>query len=77
MLKSHLEERYRLDSLDPTLSVQDWGLTYAELEPHFARFMQPMAYGLDDADIEAVAAYYATVRPARLEPRSRPAGFSR
>lgn len=30
--------------------------------------MATVANGLDDADIAAVAAYYATVRPARLEP---------
>jgi cytochrome c553 len=30
--------------------------------------MAAVANGLDDADIAAVAAYYATVRPARLEP---------
>lgn len=40
VLKSHLEERYGKNFVDPALSVQDWGVTYAELEPHFARFEQ-------------------------------------
>ena len=40
VLRSHLEERYGKDFIDPALSIQDWGVTYAELEPHYTRFEQ-------------------------------------
>ena len=40
VLQSHLEERYGKDFVDPALSIQDWGVTYAELEPHYTRFEQ-------------------------------------
>src|SRR5258708_29857664 len=36
--KSHIEQRYGKKILDPDLTIQDWGVTYDELEPHFDRF---------------------------------------
>lgn len=36
--KSHIEQRYGKNILDPDLRIQDWGVTYQELEPHFDRF---------------------------------------
>lgn len=37
-MRSHYEERYGKDFIGPDLSVQDWGVTYEELEPHFDFF---------------------------------------
>jgi gluconate 2-dehydrogenase alpha chain len=39
--KTHIERRYGktfLNACGPELSIQDWGVTYDELEPHFDRF---------------------------------------
>jgi hypothetical protein len=36
--KTHIEQRYGKEILDPELTIQDWGVTYAELEPHYDRF---------------------------------------
>ncbi len=36
--KTHIEQRYSKKILDPDLRIQDWGVTYQELEPHFDRF---------------------------------------
>ncbi len=37
-MRSHHEERYGKDFIHPELSIQDWGVTYEELEPHYDRF---------------------------------------
>ena len=39
--RSHILERYGrkfLEACGPELTIQDWGVTYAELEPHYDRF---------------------------------------
>jgi gluconate 2-dehydrogenase alpha chain len=36
--RTHLEGRYGKGFVDPELTIQDWGVTYAELEPHYDRF---------------------------------------
>jgi len=36
--RTHIQERYGRNFIDPDLSIQDWGVTYQELEPHFDRF---------------------------------------
>jgi len=36
--KTHIEQRYGKKIIDPELTIQDWGVTYDELEPHFDRF---------------------------------------
>ncbi len=38
VLKSHLEQRYGRDIIQDGLTIQDWGVTYAELEPFYDRF---------------------------------------
>ena len=38
MLRSHLTERYGRNAIPADLTIQDWGVTYDELEPHFDRF---------------------------------------
>jgi gluconate 2-dehydrogenase alpha chain len=38
ILRSHIEQRYGKGFADPELTIQDWGVTYAELEPHYDRF---------------------------------------
>jgi gluconate 2-dehydrogenase alpha chain len=38
ILRSHIEQRYGKSFADPELTIQDWGVTYAELEPHYDRF---------------------------------------
>jgi gluconate 2-dehydrogenase alpha chain len=37
-LRSHLTERYGASFVPSELTIQDWGLTYEELEPSFDRF---------------------------------------
>jgi gluconate 2-dehydrogenase alpha chain len=37
-LRSHLTERYGASFIPSELTIQDWGLTYDELEPHYDRF---------------------------------------
>jgi gluconate 2-dehydrogenase alpha chain len=37
-LRSHLEERYGKDALPGDMTIQDWPLTYDELEPSYDRF---------------------------------------
>ncbi|WOI56621.1 GMC family oxidoreductase [Palleronia sp. LCG004] len=36
--RSHNEERYGADAIDEELTIQDWGVTYEELEPHYDTF---------------------------------------
>ncbi|HET7772841.1 MAG TPA: GMC family oxidoreductase [Burkholderiaceae bacterium] len=38
ILRTHLQNRYGKGALPADLSVQDWGVTYAELEPYHALF---------------------------------------
>jgi gluconate 2-dehydrogenase alpha chain len=37
-LKSHLTQRYGASFLPEATTIQDWGITYDELEPHYDRF---------------------------------------
>ena len=37
-LRSHLTERYGAGFTPPDMTVQDWGLTYDDLEPHYDTF---------------------------------------
>src|SRR5271170_3247368 len=37
-LATKTRERYGAKFLDPDLTIQDWGLTYTDLEPHYDRF---------------------------------------
>jgi gluconate 2-dehydrogenase alpha chain len=37
-LATHVRERYGKNLLDADLTIQDWGVTYADLEPHYDRF---------------------------------------
>jgi gluconate 2-dehydrogenase alpha chain len=36
--RTHLEQRYGPNFLPPDTTIQDWGVTYAELEPYFDQF---------------------------------------
>jgi len=38
VLKSHLTERYGASALPEDMTIQDWGVTYAELEPFYDKF---------------------------------------
>ncbi len=38
VLKTHLTQRYGAKFLPPDMTIQDWGVTYDELEPHFDTF---------------------------------------
>ena len=40
LLASHLRERYGPEKLPQDIAVQDWGLTYADLEPYYWRAEQ-------------------------------------
>ena len=37
-LRTHLTERYGRARIPDDMTIQDWGVTYDELEPHYARF---------------------------------------
>jgi gluconate 2-dehydrogenase alpha chain len=37
-IRSHNEARYGKSFIDPELTVQDWGVTYDELEPYYDKF---------------------------------------
>jgi gluconate 2-dehydrogenase alpha chain len=37
-MATRTRERYGRNFLDPNLTVQDWGVTYEDLEPHYDRF---------------------------------------
>jgi gluconate 2-dehydrogenase alpha chain len=37
-LRSHITQRYGANFIGPDLTIQDWGVTAVELEPHFDRF---------------------------------------
>jgi gluconate 2-dehydrogenase alpha chain len=36
--RSHIEQRYGRKFIPPDMTIQDWGVTYEELEPHYDRF---------------------------------------
>ena len=38
VLRSHLTQRYGAGFLPDDMTIQDWGVTYDELEPHYDRF---------------------------------------
>src|SRR6201994_24020 len=38
VLKTHLTERYGASFLPEDMTIQDWGITYDELEPYYDRF---------------------------------------
>ncbi|MBV8567413.1 MAG: GMC family oxidoreductase [Methylobacteriaceae bacterium] len=38
VLKTHLTERYGASFLPPDMTIQDWGVTYDEIEPYYDRF---------------------------------------
>ncbi len=38
VLKTHLTQRYGADFLPKDMTIQDWGVTYDDLEPHYDRF---------------------------------------
>ena len=38
VLRSHLEQRYGKGFLPEDMTIQDWGVTYDELEPHYDQF---------------------------------------
>ena len=40
VLRSHLTGRYGARAIPEHMTIQDWGVTFAELEPHYARFEQ-------------------------------------
>ncbi len=37
-MRSHSDQRYGRDFLGPEYTFQDWGVSYADLEPHYDRF---------------------------------------
>ncbi len=38
VLKTHLTQRYGAAFLPPDMTIQDWGVTYDDLEPHYDQF---------------------------------------
>jgi gluconate 2-dehydrogenase alpha chain len=43
--RTHIERRYGRKFVDPDTTIQDWGVTYDELEPHFDRFERLLGTG--------------------------------
>lgn len=37
-IRSHYEQRYGKDFIPENMTIQDWGVTYDDLEPHYDRF---------------------------------------
>jgi|SRR5579859_1714821 len=37
-LRSHLTQRYGVNNLPQDMTIQDWGVSYDELEPHYDKF---------------------------------------
>jgi gluconate 2-dehydrogenase alpha chain len=37
-IRTRYEERYGKDFIPPDMTIQDWGITYAELEPYYDKF---------------------------------------
>ena len=44
-LRTHLEQRYGVSHLPDDLDVQDWGVTYDDLEPHYWHIEQLLGVG--------------------------------
>jgi gluconate 2-dehydrogenase alpha chain len=44
-LRSHHDQRYGKDFIAPELSIQDWGVTYQDLEPYYDRFERVLGTG--------------------------------
>ena len=44
-LRTRLEERYGEEALPPDSTIQDWGITYAKLEPSYERFEKVAGVG--------------------------------
>jgi gluconate 2-dehydrogenase alpha chain len=38
VLRTHLANRYGKDAISDDMTIQDWGITYEDLEPHYDRF---------------------------------------
>ncbi len=38
MLRSHLTQRYGRNAIPEEMTIQDWGITYEDLEPHYEHF---------------------------------------
>ncbi len=38
VIRSHTEQRYGKNFIPPDMTIQNWGITYAELEPHYDAF---------------------------------------
>ncbi len=38
VIRSHTEERYGKNFIPPDMTIQDWGVTYQDLEPHYDSF---------------------------------------
>ncbi len=44
-LRTHLQQRFGVSGLSEDLAVQDWGVTYDQLEPHYWRAEQMLGVG--------------------------------
>jgi gluconate 2-dehydrogenase alpha chain len=53
-LRSHYVERYGKDFIDPELSIQDWPLSYDELEPFYDRFERLLGTGGKAGNLKGV-----------------------
>jgi gluconate 2-dehydrogenase alpha chain len=45
VLATHLQQKYGADKLPPDITIQDWGITYDELEPFYWRAEQMLGVG--------------------------------
>jgi gluconate 2-dehydrogenase alpha chain len=47
-----MQERYGRNFVDPYLTIQDWGVTYDELEPYFDKFEFLLGTGGKTGDLK-------------------------
>jgi Choline dehydrogenase and related flavoproteins len=53
-LRSAMEQRYGKKFIDPDLAIQDWGITWGEVEPHYAEFERLCGVGGKAGNLKGV-----------------------
>ena len=53
-LATHLRKKYGADKLPPDLTIQDWGMTYDEIEPYYWRAEQMLGVGGKAGNIRGI-----------------------
>ena len=61
-VRSHLEERYGKDALPADMTIQDWPVSYDELEPYYDRFEKLCGTSGKAGNIHGVRSSRAAIR---------------